>query len=94
MTKLWNPTTQLTPLNNYVITSSYTSSYKGIIHPPFFLLQKKHRGGITHPLFPVTTIAVKKKHKGGHGKPPLFLIIAIVAKKKCKGGIAPFFLLL
>jgi len=31
MTKLWNPTTQLTPLNNYlsncVITSSYTSSY-------------------------------------------------------------------
>jgi len=32
MTKLWNPTTQLTPLNNYlsncVITSSYTSSYR------------------------------------------------------------------
>jgi hypothetical protein len=31
MTKLWNPTTQLTPLNNYlnncVITSSYTLSY-------------------------------------------------------------------
>jgi hypothetical protein len=31
MTKLWNPTTQLTPLNNYlsncVITSNYTSNY-------------------------------------------------------------------
>jgi hypothetical protein len=31
MTKLWKPTTQLTPLNNYlnncVITSNYTSSY-------------------------------------------------------------------
>jgi len=32
MTKLWNPITQLTPLDNYlsncVIISSYTSSYK------------------------------------------------------------------
>ncbi len=31
MTKLWNPTTQLTPLNNYlsncIITINYTSSY-------------------------------------------------------------------
>jgi hypothetical protein len=38
MTKLWNPTIQLTPLNNYlsncVITSSYTSSY---IHIQFLL---------------------------------------------------------
>ncbi len=35
MIKLWNPTIQLTPWNNYlsncVITSSYTSNYKTII---------------------------------------------------------------
>jgi hypothetical protein len=30
MTKLWNPTTQLTPLNNYLNNCVITSSYKPI----------------------------------------------------------------
>jgi hypothetical protein len=34
MTKLWNPTIQLTPLNNYLSNCVVTSSYK-IIHSDF-----------------------------------------------------------
>jgi len=50
MTKLWNPITQLTPLDNYlsncVITSSYTSSYRHITQHIF-------------PLHPTGTLCVK-----------------------------------
>jgi hypothetical protein len=47
-----------------------------------------------HPLLPITTIVVKEKHKGGHGKPPLLPIVTIIAKKNTRGALHPFFFLL